>query len=195
MPDPRLAVTSIPIDVFQSGATVRCVSLNGKQYMAVNEFLSNITGSNVRYCAKMWARLDEDVKDELRPFLSTFTFSGALPASCMPGRQFGSLKISDVSDLCLVFCRQRQLDKLFGYHLQRSPHPDNAYRRQERQQTSWKNGGNLESLLCRRQLAFSRHRVQCCVRLPDRGDGAGLHPEGSNPTGRESSTCAGGSTG
>lgn len=84
MPNPALAVTSIPFDVFNKGATVRCVALDGKQYMAVYELLSHVTGKNFQDSAKVWYRLGEDVKEEVQPFLNTFTFSGALfDLSCM----------------------------------------------------------------------------------------------------------------
>lgn len=79
MPDPALAVTSIPFDFFNKGATVKCVALDGKQYIVVYELLSAVTDKNLQDSAKVWYRLGEDVKDELRPFLSTFTFSGAIP--------------------------------------------------------------------------------------------------------------------
>ncbi len=76
MPDPALAVTSIPFDLLNKGATVKCVALNGKQYMAVYELIRVFTCKNLHESAMAWRRLDEDAKEELQPFLKTFTFSG-----------------------------------------------------------------------------------------------------------------------
>lgn len=76
MPDPALAVTLIPFDLLNKGATVRCVALDGKQYMAVYELIRVFTCKNLHESREVWRRLDEDAKEELQPYLKTFTFSG-----------------------------------------------------------------------------------------------------------------------
>lgn len=76
MPDPALMVTSIPFDCSGKCIPVKCAVLDGNQYLSVFELLKIITSKNQHESCEVWRRLDEDVKDELRPFLKTFSFTG-----------------------------------------------------------------------------------------------------------------------
>lgn len=76
MPDPALAVTSIPFELFKKGDKVRCVALNGTRYFDAYDVICAATSKNRHESSQQWRRLSSETEIELQPYKDSFIFSG-----------------------------------------------------------------------------------------------------------------------
>ena len=68
--------TTIPFDEVLPGATVRFILIDGKQYLALRDFVMVYCDQTNKSAWTTWERLDQKVKDELKKFILSFQFPG-----------------------------------------------------------------------------------------------------------------------